>query len=219
MGVAVYCRVSTDKQELDQQVAACHRFAELKGLTIGETFAEIGSGKSFARPEFQRMLAALRASQFDGVVAFRFDRLGRNSREVVLLFDELEGRGVQIYSVHENLDTSTAIGRAMREILMVLAQLEREQIAEATKQRLGALKALGKRLGRKPRAFDVDLARRLRAEGRSWAKIAMACRAPASTIRLRLQEKGGAEPVAKLEAEPNSATVGDSCKVGGVLNG
>ena len=51
-------------------------------------------------------------------------------------------------SVHESFDTSTAIGRAMLEIILVLNQLEREQISEATRQRLEAAGAAGKRLGR-----------------------------------------------------------------------
>lgn len=212
MKVAVYCRVSTDQQELEQQVAACRRYCEFKGLPVGEVFAEVGSGKSFARPRFQEMLTRLRAGEFSAVVAFRFDRLGRNSREVCLLFDELEGRGIQIHSVNESLDTSTPIGRAMRDIIVRLAQLERENIAEATKHRLQALKALGKKLGRKPMEFDVEEARELRRNRWSWAKIAERVGAKASTIRLRLQQKGAAKPDHNVEGSPAPAPVGVSCK-------
>lgn len=145
--VAIYCRVSTDKQELEQQIESCKKFCEYKNFEY-EIFDEIGSGKNFKREKFLNMLERLRKLEFNGVVVFRFDRLGRNAREVVTLFEEFETKGIQVISLNENLDTSTPIGKAMRHIIMVLAQLERENISEATKQRLQALKNMGKRLGR-----------------------------------------------------------------------
>jgi site-specific DNA recombinase len=59
----------------------------------------------------------------------------------------LDNKGIRVLSVNESFDTSTAIGRAMRELIYVFAQLEREQISEATTQRLAALKLAGKHLG------------------------------------------------------------------------
>jgi DNA invertase Pin-like site-specific DNA recombinase len=147
MKVAIYCRVSTDSQELLQQVSACVKFCEFKGFDY-EIFQEVGSGKDFKREQFQVLLPRLRARLYDGVVLFRFDRIGRNAREVVMLFEELESKGVEVFSINENIDTSTAIGRAIRDIIMRLAQLERENISEATSHRLQALKSLGRVLGR-----------------------------------------------------------------------
>lgn len=148
MRVALYVRVSTDAQELEQQLAACRRFCDFKQFEVGDVFAEIGSGKTCARPRFQDMVRGLRARLFDGVVCFRFDRLGRNAREVSMFFDEMEAKGVAVFSIHENLDVTTPIGRAMRDILVRLGQLERENISEATRQRLQALKNMGKAVGR-----------------------------------------------------------------------
>lgn len=147
MKVAIYCRVSTDKQELEQQIESCRKFCEYKNFEY-EVFSEIGSGKNFKRDKFLNMLERLRKLEFGGVIVFRFDRLGRNAREVVTLFEEFETKGIEVISLNENLDTSTPIGKAMRHIIMVLAQLERENISEATKQRLQALKNMGKKLGR-----------------------------------------------------------------------
>jgi site-specific DNA recombinase len=147
MKVAIYCRVSTDNQELEQQINSCRKFCEFKEFEY-EIFAEVGSGKNFHRIRFLNMLERLRKLEFGGVVVFRFDRIGRNAREVVTLFEEFENKGIQVFSLNENLDTSTPMGRAMRDIIVRLAQLERENIADATKQRLKALKNLGKTLGR-----------------------------------------------------------------------
>lgn len=134
-------------QELEQQIESCKKFCEYKNFEY-VIFDEIGSGKNFKRVKFLEMLDRTRKYEFNGIVVFRFDRLGRNAREVVTLFEEFESKGVQVYSLNENLDTSTPIGKAMRHIIMVLAQLERENISEATKQRLQALKNMGKKLGR-----------------------------------------------------------------------
>jgi DNA invertase Pin-like site-specific DNA recombinase len=168
MKVAIYARVSTEKQELDHQIAACRRFCDFKQFQIGEIFSEIGSGKSFKRPRLLAMIAALRRREFDAVVCFRFDRLGRNMQEVVLFFEEMEAKGIQIYSVNENLDVSTPIGRAMRDIILRLAQLERENIAEATKQRLQAMRDAGKPIGR-PKGSKDKNARRKSGYWQRWA--------------------------------------------------
>lgn len=169
MKVAVYARVSTEKQELEQQVAACQRFCQYKQFEVGRIFSEVGSGKSFKREQLQAMLGDLRAGLYQGVVCFRFDRLGRNAREVAMFFDEMEAKGILIFSINENLDVSTPIGRAMRDIILRLAQLERENIGEATRQRLQALKNLGKSVGRPAGSKDKERRRRSGYFAR-WAK-------------------------------------------------
>ena len=130
MKVCVYARVSRNSQELEQQIAACRRFCEYKGFEIAGIFSEKLSSAKAKRPEYLKMVSELRAFKYDGVVVFRLDRLGRNSRELALLIDELEAKGVKVLSVNESFDTSTALGRAMRELIYIFAQLEREQILE-----------------------------------------------------------------------------------------
>jgi DNA invertase Pin-like site-specific DNA recombinase len=147
MKTAIYTRVSTETQEMQQQIDACIKFCEYKGFEY-TIFKDVGSGKNFKRKEFLDMLNRLRIKEFEGLVVFRFDRIGRNSREVVTLFEEFEGKGIQVFSLSENIDTTTPAGKAVRDIIIRLAQLERENISEATKQRLQALKNMGKRLGR-----------------------------------------------------------------------
>ena len=145
--VAIYCRVSTDNQELEQQIDSCKKFCEYKKFEY-IVFSDIGSGKNMNRPQFLDMLKRVRQREFEGLVVFRFDRIGRNAREVVTLFEEFETKGIQVFSLNENIDTTSPIGKAIRDIIIRLAQLERENIAEATKQRLQALKNMGKVLGR-----------------------------------------------------------------------
>jgi len=155
MRVCIYARCSTKAQDLESQLSACRRYCEYKGFEVVDEYAEkvSGSGK-VPRPEYAKMLAALRRREYDGVVVFRLDRLGRNARELSLLLEEFEHKGIEVFSTTESYDTSTAIGRAMREMVFIFAQLEREQISEATTARLAAVKASGKRLGRKPGSKD-----------------------------------------------------------------
>jgi len=63
-------------------------------------------------------------------------------------FDNLSAKGINVISIMEGLDPTTPLGKAMMTILVALAELERENISQATKQRLQALKNLGKTLGR-----------------------------------------------------------------------
>jgi len=173
MRACIYCRVSSSQQELEQQIAACHKFAEYKGFEVGAVYSEIVSGAKAKRPQYFEMVKELRAYAYDGVIVFRLDRLGRNSRELALLVDELENKGIKVFSVNESFDTTTALGRAMRELIYIFAQLEREQIGEATRQRLAAVKAEGKKLGQKPASkAQVRRVRKLRDEGYSLRKIA-----------------------------------------------
>ncbi len=150
MKVVGYARVSTHGQDLDQQIAAIRRHCEYKGYELVRTYTDIGSGARFTRPEFQVMLKELRAGMYGAVVVQRLDRLGRRARDLVMTIDELEDRGILVISIQEAFDSRTAIGRAMRSIILVMAELERENLSEATRQRIAVLKAAGKPLGRRP---------------------------------------------------------------------
>ena len=153
----IYSRVSTDEQTVDQQIFACKKYCEFKGIDLKEVVSESASGKDIIkRPKFRELWDKLRIREFDSIIVFKIDRLGRNVRDMVMFFDEMETRGVQIHSVSESLDNSTPIGRAMVNMMLTMAQLERENISLATKQRLKALKNMGKSLGRPKGSKDLS---------------------------------------------------------------
>jgi len=149
MKVVIYARISTKQQNLEQQIEACKKFCAYKEFEVAHVYQDTGSGKDTKkRPQYLEMQKGLRQLQYDGVVVFRLDRLGRNLRDLVLFVEEMKNKGIEIFSINESFDSSTAIGRAMMNIILVLAEFEREQISEATSQRLAAIKASGKKLGR-----------------------------------------------------------------------
>jgi len=188
--VAIYARVSTDKQSLSQQIDACERFIRYKDLNLIKTYSDTGSGKSYKdRPQFAELINELRLMRYDGVVVFRLDRLFRNVVEAVNFFQEWSNRGIGIYSISESLDTSTAIGRAMQNIILVLAELERENIIEATTQRLHELKLQGVKLGRPTlSSYQINKISKLRAGGKSYREIAGEMRISKSAVAKYLKE-------------------------------
>ena len=79
MSVAIYCRVSTDDQELEHQIQVCKRFCEYRQFEIIKIYSEKVSGIKAKRPQYLQMLSDLRKGLYYGVVVFRLDRLGRNA--------------------------------------------------------------------------------------------------------------------------------------------
>ena len=179
MKAVLYVRVSTDKQELEQQIMACRRYAEYKQYEIlGEFSDVIGFGKYMTTPAFLEMKKKLVMREADVLVVFRWDRVGRTAREIGLFFEDMERLGIRVESVNEQIDVSNPYGRAFRDIILRLAQLERDNISEATRQRLQALKNLGKKLGRPPKSGnhlqeqDITKIRELRDRGFTIREIA-----------------------------------------------
>jgi len=148
MDVVIYARVSTKGQELKQQIESCKKYCDYKELKVVDIFQEVGSGKNFRRPQFYKMLVAIRQMMYQGIVVFRVDRIGRSVLDLSNFLSEMDNKGMKVFSVNENLDRSTAFGKLGVNMIMVMAEYERENISEATKQRLKALKAGGETLGR-----------------------------------------------------------------------
>lgn len=145
--VAIYVRVSTLEQaekgySIGQQTERLKKYAEIKDWLVYDTFIDAGhSGASLERPALQKMLNEV--ENYNGVLVYKLDRLSRSQKDTLFLIEDvfLEN-DVSFISLNENLDTSTAFGKAMIGILSVFAQLEREQIAERMAMgKLGRAKA------------------------------------------------------------------------------
>jgi DNA invertase Pin-like site-specific DNA recombinase len=137
-----YARVSKTEQNLDLQLDA------LKKAGAEEIYQEKMSGKKDDRPELNRLLQFLRKG--DSLIVYKLDRLGRSTKKLLELAEELDSRGVELVSIQDQIDTSTAIGKAMFRMLMVLAEMERDIIAERTIAGLEAARARG-RVGGRPK--------------------------------------------------------------------
>ncbi|MFV0343207.1 MAG: recombinase family protein [Anaerocolumna sp.] len=155
MRIAIYSRKSkwTGKGEsIENQLTMCRnyiksKFPDVKSEDIYEYEDEGFSGKNVQRPQFQKMMKDLNDEQYDYLICYKLDRLGRNLLDLVNLIDEINKLGTSFISIKENFDTYTSMGRAMLFITGVLAQMEREQIAERVRDNMIMLARSGRWLG------------------------------------------------------------------------
>lgn len=150
---AAYVRVSTSTQTYDQQIGPVVNYCKMRGWPAPAIFQEVKSAGQY-REVFQGLIKRAKEGEFTHIVVFRIDRAYRSSREFILDFDALQARGITLVSISEGIDPSTPMGKAAMTILVALAELEKANLSRATKERLGALKNMGKRLGRPPGSKD-----------------------------------------------------------------
>jgi len=158
MKVAIYVRVSTSDQTVENQILRLTEFVNSKGWEF-EVFSEVMSTRK-TRPVKQALLAKLRQKQFDAVVVFKLDRWARSSTELILDTKELIDKGVGFISVSDNLDFNTAAGKLHFQILSAFAEFERSLISERTKEGIYRARNSGKILGRPMGAKDKTRRRR-----------------------------------------------------------
>lgn len=148
MRVALYLRVSTDGQTVENQRQALEAAAKARDWEIVKEFADEGISGAKGRDQRPGLDALLKAAvqrRFDMVAAWSVDRLGRSLRDLVDVLDELQGANVGLYLHQQALDTSTPSGRALFGMLGIFAEFERAMIVERVKAGLARAKAQGKR--------------------------------------------------------------------------
>lgn len=166
MKVALYTRVSTDEQTIQTQERELLAYCEFKGWEPVVFRDEGVSGSKTSRPQFDKMMAAVRAGEFGGVMCWRFDRMSRSLRHLLSILEELDESGIAFISVREQIDTSTPAGRLMFAMVGAFAQFERDVISQRTSATMQRLKAEGKRVSRE-RGFDWGQVSELRDRGLS----------------------------------------------------
>lgn len=159
MKAAIYSRVSTQDQSLDVQREACITYCNQQ-CWEHETFEEKISGAKASRPELDKMLQRVRANEFNAVVCWKLDRLGRSTVHLVQLIEEFRNRKVRFIAVTQGINTEDAMGRFFLTIMAGIAELEREFIKERTQKRLDSLRAKGKKLGRPAGSKDKNTRRK-----------------------------------------------------------
>lgn len=178
-----YIRVSTDEQAssglgLDAQARKCRAYAELQDYLPTETIEDSGISGAVApedRPGLGPALERLDSGGADVLIVASLSRLGRRVVDVLRIADRAHANGWSLAILDMNLDTATPTGRFTLTVLAGVAELEREQIRQRTRDALAAKKAQGARLGRPMTAAGRAAGRRavqLRDTGLSWRKVA-----------------------------------------------
>jgi putative DNA-invertase from lambdoid prophage Rac len=156
MRAAIYARVSTMDQEPENQLQELRRYVEARGWTAVEYVDRGVSGSKDRRPALDQFVTDAKRRQFDVLVCWKLDRLGRNLRHLVTLIDELTAMGIGFASLGEGIDTQTPSGRLQLHILAALAEFEKERIRERVMAGLQRARAQGTRLGRPTNALPLD---------------------------------------------------------------
>src|SRR5713101_3032890 len=171
-----YCRVSTEDQNPDLQLRA------LKKAGCKTIYTDKVSGTVRKRTYLERCLKELKPG--DVLIVWKLDRLGRSLSDLIGLLDDLKARGVAFRSLTEAIDTATPTGRAMWQMVGILAELERSLIQERTKAGRAAAQARGVKMGRKPKLSpqQVAHARKLLDQGERPAHVAQLLKVSQRTV-------------------------------------
>ena len=155
---AIYGRQSMDKKDsisIESQFEFCRY--ELRGSEAKEYKDKGYSGKNIERPDFQRLLKDIRTGVIRRVIVYRLDRISRSIVDFAKLMELFKQYNVEFVSCTEKFDTSTPMGRAMLNICIVFAQLERESIQMRVQDAFYSRCSKGYYMrGRAPYGFDTE---------------------------------------------------------------
>lgn len=203
-----YVRVSTDKQaesglSMESQEEKIRAMAVVKDAELVEIIVDAAeSAKDLNRPGAQKVLKMVKARAVDLVVVAKLDRLTRSVRDLGELVEVFNRKDVALVSVAETLDTQTAAGRMVLNMIGVVSQWEREVISERTGDALRAKRRRGERAGTVPYGFRVGGEGKLITEPSEADTVAAAAALRAKGLSLR----GIADELNKLEFTTRAGT-------------
>jgi DNA invertase Pin-like site-specific DNA recombinase len=194
--VALYARVSTDRQSTENQLRELRLIAERQGWEVADEFIDRGISGAKGRkdrPRLDAMMQGIARKDFDVVAAWSVDRLGRSLMDLIALLQELHATGVDLYLHQQGINTTTPAGKALFQMMGVFAEFEREMIRERVKAGMErARKADPKErakdgklpIGRPGVGEDTERRiRELRAEGHGILKVAKLARCGVSVVQ------------------------------------
>jgi DNA invertase Pin-like site-specific DNA recombinase len=189
---ALYLRVSTGEQTTENQRLELLAAAKRSGWEIVEIYEDAGVSGAKGRdkrPEFNRLLKGAVRCEFDVIMTWSVDRLGRSLQHLVEFLGEIHAKGVDLYCHQQGVDTTTPAGKAMFQMCGVFAEFERAMIQERVKAGLARARAQGKILGRPKVTKKVEQSiYRLRKAGTGKRKIAKQLGIGVSTVMRILKE-------------------------------
>ena len=162
---AIYVRVSTDKQTIENQLRELRQIAARRGWEVVHEYhdAGISGAKSReARPGLDQMLKVAQRRRVDVVMAWAIDRLGRSLIDLLGTIQALEACSVDLYLDQQSIDTTTPAGRLMFQITGAFAEFERSMIRQRVRAGLKRAVEKGSKLGR-PK-IGAELEKRIQAQ-------------------------------------------------------
>ena len=201
---AIYVRVSTDKQTVENQLRELRQIAERRGWQVVEEYHDAGISGAKGRedrPGLDKMLQDAQRRRFDVVMAWAIDRLGRSLIDLLGTIQTLEACGVDLYLDQQAIDTTTPAGTLTFQITGAFAEFERSMIRQRINAGLKRAVAAGKQLGR-PR-IATGLEKRIQSQlraGKGMLKVAAECGVGSGTVQRIKREMEKSRPLESVAA-------------------
>jgi DNA invertase Pin-like site-specific DNA recombinase len=191
---AIYIRVSSKQQDHRSQLPDLERWAAAHGEPV-IYFKDSFTGRTMTRPGMDKMLEALRSGKLERIVVWRLDRLGRTTKGLCQLFDELHDRSVDLVSLKDGFSLASPAGRLHARILASVAEYETEIRAERVAAGQSAARKRGKTWGGSDKGWrwkvtddQVNAIHEMKAAGRKITQIASVTGLSRPTIYRVLKE-------------------------------
>ena len=170
---AIYARVSTPDQHVENQLHDLRQFAAQRGYEVACEFTDVGiSGRKARRPGLDAMLRDARKRKFTVLIVAAFDRLARSTRHFLSVVDELDSLSIEFISRRENIATDGAMGRLFITLISAIAELEADLIKERVRAGIRRRRLEGLPVGRQPLDIDHDSLVEDRLAGMSLTDVA-----------------------------------------------
>ena len=131
----IYSRVSTENQEVENQIKLLKEICRSKNYQLVDVISDVMSGAKGrdVRKGFDRLIKGSIQKEWDSILVWSVDRLGRSLKDLVSFLDEINSVGCDLYIHQSGIDTQTPSGKAMFQMIGVFAEFERSMISERVK--------------------------------------------------------------------------------------
>jgi len=191
--VALYASVGSDGHTTQNQLHELRKLAEQKGWQIVQEFVDHSKNEtkiSDKKPAFNCMRKGVLRGEFDLIMTWSVDRLGRSLQRLIAFLDELNSKKVDLFLQKQGIDTTKPGRKMMFQLLEVFAEFERAIIKERINAGLSRARARGKKLGRPRVSAEIEnKIKELRSTGRGIRKIAGDLRVGVSTVKRIVDEQ------------------------------
>lgn len=145
MKTAIYCRVSTEEQDPKKQEYELLEFCERRGFEVFKVYSDVISGSKSSRPALNQLMIDAYNNNFDCVVIWKLDRLGRSLQHLIDIVNKFQLWKIDLIVKTQDIDTSTPNGKLLFHIFGAVAEFERDLIRERTILGMKKAKNVGKR--------------------------------------------------------------------------
>lgn len=184
---ALYVRVSTDDQTIQNQLLVLTEVARRSGWEIVHTFSDEGISGAKGRdkrPGYNALLQAIARREVQIVAAWSVDRLGRSLPDLVSFLSDIQAQGCDLYLHQQAIDTSTPSGRMLFQMLGVFAEFERALVISRVRAAHDRCRARGVRIGRPPMsASRVEKVQKALKDGQSIRAVAASTGVSTATVQ------------------------------------